>query len=66
MIPIKDFSKDISPKVNVMAWPEFEIAYYDLLVQLFSHYTTGTPPYPRLLRSHSQHVKSFNLEVTGN
>ena len=27
-----------------MAWLEFELAYYDCAVQLFNHYTPGTPP----------------------
>ena len=38
------FSKDISPKVNVIEEVEFEIAYYDVLVKYVNHYTTGTFP----------------------
>ena len=35
------FPKSISPKVNVIARLEFELAYYDVIVQHFSHYATG-------------------------
>ena len=42
------FPKDIGPKVNVIAWLEFELAYLEAAVQHFSHYTTGTPPELRL------------------
>ena len=31
--------KDISPKINVIAWLEFEHVYYDIAVLL-----TGSPP----------------------
>ena len=37
------FSKRICPKVNVIAWLEFELAYYISAVQRFNHYTTRTP-----------------------
>ena len=37
------FSKGISPKVYLLAQPEFEITYYDVTVRHVSHYTTGTP-----------------------
>ena len=37
------FLKGIYPKVTVIAWLEFELAYYDVAVQCVSHYTTGTP-----------------------
>ena len=37
------FPKSINPKVNVIAWLEFELAYYDVTVQHFNHYTTGNP-----------------------
>ena len=30
--------KDISPKINVIAWLAFELAYYDFAVQHVSHY----------------------------
>ena len=36
--------KYISPKINIIARLEFELAYSDLAVQLFSHYTTEIPP----------------------
>ena len=29
------FNKGIFPKVNVIAWQEFELAYYDSTVQCF-------------------------------
>ena len=37
------FSKGISPKVNVIARLEFELAFYDVAVQNISHYATGDP-----------------------
>ena len=37
------FSRSICPKVNVIVRQEFELAYYDLAVQRFNHYTTATP-----------------------
>ena len=30
--------------MNVIAWLEFELAYYDSAVCCFNHYTTRTPP----------------------
>ena len=38
------FPKGICPKVNVIAWLEYELAYYDSAVHRFNHYTTRTPP----------------------
>ena len=38
---IHTFFKGISPKVNVIARLEFELAYYDIIVQHVSHYATG-------------------------
>ena len=35
------FPKGISPKVNIMAWLEFELAYYNYAVQHFNHYNTN-------------------------
>ena len=32
------FQKDISLKVNVIAWLEFEPVYFEPVVQEFSHY----------------------------
>ena len=37
------FSKDISPKVIVLARLEFELAYFGAAVQRLGYYTTGTP-----------------------
>ena len=37
------FPKGMSPKMNALAWPEFELAYYDVAIQLADHYVTGTP-----------------------
>ena len=39
------FPKAICPKVNVIAWLEFELAFYDSVVHPFNHYTTRTPQY---------------------
>ena len=36
------FSKGINPKVNIIAWQEFELIYYDVAVQHINHYTMGT------------------------
>ena len=33
------FSWSISPKVSVIAWLQFELAYFGTVVQHFSHYT---------------------------
>ena len=33
----------ICPKVNVIAWLEYELAYHDSAVHRFNHYTTRTP-----------------------
>ena len=35
------FPKGVSPKVNVIARLEFELAYYDVTIQNVSHYTTS-------------------------
>ena len=32
----------VSLKVNVIAWLEFELTYFDATVQLFNHYATGS------------------------
>ena len=37
------FPKRICLKVNVIAWLEFELAYYDSVVHRFNHFTTRTP-----------------------
>ena len=36
------FLKDISLKVNTIAWLEFELAYYDVAVRHISHNITET------------------------
>ena len=41
---VHTFPKGICPKVNVIAWLEYELAYYDSAVHRFNHYTTRTPP----------------------
>ena len=41
---VHTFPKGICPKVNVIAWMEYELAYYDSSVYRFNHYTTRTPP----------------------
>ena len=40
---VHTFPKGICPKVNVIAWLEFELGYYDSAVHRFNHYTTRTP-----------------------
>ena len=42
---------NISPKVNIIARPEFELAYYDFAVHRFNHYTSRTtaPPHKQIL-----------------
>ena len=40
---VHTFPKGICPKVNVIAWLEYELAYYDSVVHRFNHYTTRTP-----------------------
>ena len=35
------FPETISPKVNVIAWLEFELANYDIVVQQFRIYAKG-------------------------
>ena len=39
------FPKGICLKVNVIAQLEFELVYYDPIVQHFNHYAMGTPFY---------------------
>ena len=42
---VHTFTKGICPKVNVIAWLEFELAYYDSAVQRFNHYAMRTPSF---------------------
>ena len=39
---VHTFPKCISPKVNVIAWLEFDLDYIEVAVQYFNHYVTGT------------------------
>ena len=41
---VHTFSKGVHSKVNIIAQLEFELAYYDSVVQRFNQYTMGTPP----------------------
>ena len=38
---IHTFPKGISPKVNVIAWVEFELVYFKVADQHVIHYTNG-------------------------
>ena len=38
-------------KVNVITQLEFELTYYDVVVQTVSHYTTETPLFALILKS---------------
>ena len=38
------FPKSIGPSLNVIMRREIELAYYNVAVQHFCHYITGTPP----------------------
>ena len=38
------FPKGICPKVNIIALPEFELAYHDSTNQRFNNYTMRTTP----------------------
>ena len=33
----------MNPKMNKIAWLEFELTYYDVAVQHVNHYITGIP-----------------------
>ena len=37
------FPKGISPKGNIIAWLEFELAFYDVEDQHVSHFTVESP-----------------------
>ena len=37
------FPNGICPKVNIIAWLEIELTYYDSAVHHFNHYTMRTP-----------------------
>ena len=41
---VHTFSKCICLKVNIIAWLEFELAYFEAAVQHFNHCTMWTPP----------------------
>ena len=40
---IHTFPRVIRPKVNVITWLEFELGYFDVVVQVIRHHATGTP-----------------------
>ena len=40
---VHTFPRGISPKVNVVVRLEFELTYFEVAVQPFSHYVIGTP-----------------------
>ena len=42
---VYSFLKDVSPKVNIVAWLEFELAYYNVSLQHVNHYAMGTSLY---------------------
>ena len=42
---VHSFHGGISPKMNVIARLEIELAYYDVTVQHVSHYTNRAPLY---------------------
>ena len=43
--------RGISPKVNIIAQLEFELTYYDIVVQHVNHYATETLPYVPIKKS---------------
>ena len=43
------FPNGISLEVSLIAWLEFELAYFEAAVQHFSHYAIVTPPFYSLL-----------------
>ena len=43
---IRIFPKGFSPKVNIIALLEFELSYYDIVVQYISHSISATPHSP--------------------
>ena len=46
------FPKGISPKVNVIAWLEFELVYFEAAVQHFSQYAKEIAA--QLIRDHKK------------
>ena len=51
--------KGINPKMNVIAWLEFELAYFKASIQHFSHYTMGTSPHIYCLVSLFKGISTF-------
>ena len=45
---VRTFPKSISPKVNIIARPMFELAYYDIAIHPFNHYDTETHLLPNI------------------
>ena len=41
---VHTFPKVIRPKMNVIAWLEFKLAFYDCGGQRFNYYNSSTPP----------------------
>ena len=37
------FPKSISPNMNLIAWLDFQLVYYDVTGQHFNHYATKIP-----------------------
>ena len=40
---VHTFPKSISSRVKEIPWLEFELVYYDIIVQHISHYVTKAP-----------------------
>ena len=59
---VSTFPKGICPKVNVIAWLEYKLAYYDSAVHRFNHYTTRTPPV--LIEVSKSIIKIWNISMT--
>ena len=56
------FRKSICPKVNVIARLEFELTYYDSVIQRFNHYTTGFFPTKSVLASSKLQNLKFHFK----
>ena len=48
---VHTFFKGISPNVSVLAWQEFERAYYNVAVQYFCHNVTGALNYETSIKT---------------
>ena len=57
----------INLKVNLIAWLEFELGYYCVVVQHISHYTTGTPlMISVILLCTNMHLKRASMHTLTN